>query len=73
MEATLTDQERVLAALETLDDRGKEIVTLKFFSGMTNRVIATLTGLTESNVGVILYRSVRKMRDHFKEVNRDDQ
>jgi hypothetical protein len=30
--------------------------------GLTNRRIAKLTGLTENNVGIILYRAVRRLR-----------
>jgi RNA polymerase sigma factor (sigma-70 family) len=44
----------------------QEIVSLKFSSEMTNRQIAEMLGLSESNVGVILYRAVRKLRDYFE-------
>jgi len=43
----------------------QEIVSLKYSSEMTNRQIAGMLGLTESNVGVILYRAVRKLRSEF--------
>jgi RNA polymerase sigma factor (sigma-70 family) len=45
----------------------QEIVRLKFAMEMTNRDIARATGLTESNVGVKLYRIVRKLRESFQE------
>jgi RNA polymerase sigma factor (sigma-70 family) len=44
----------------------QEIVSLKFSAEMTNRQIAGVLGLTESNVGVILYRAVRKLRSDFE-------
>jgi RNA polymerase sigma-70 factor, ECF subfamily len=44
----------------------QEIVSLKFSAEMTNRQIAATLGLTESNVGVILYRAVRKLRSEFE-------
>jgi len=44
----------------------QEIVSLKFSAEMTNRQIAATLGLSESNVGVILYRAVRKLRNDFK-------
>ena len=44
----------------------QEIVSLKFSAEMTNRQIAGILGLSESNVGVILYRVVRKLRNDFK-------
>ncbi len=45
----------------------QEIVRLKFAMETTNRDIARAIGLTESNVGVKLYRIVRKLRDSFQE------
>ena len=46
---------RLTSALE-------KILALKFGGPLTNRQIAGLTGLTESNVGVILHRSLLKLR-----------
>ncbi len=45
----------------------REIISLKFGAEMTNRQIAGMLALTESNVGVIIYRAVRKLRDNFRE------
>ena len=56
------DKEQILAALRVLDARSREIIALKFSRELTNREIATLTGLSEANVGVILYRSLAKLR-----------
>ena len=49
-----------------LSDQEKEIISLKFGAEMTNRQISGVLSLTESNVGVILYRAVRKLRDDFR-------
>lgn len=66
------DEKRHLTeALAALDDEPREIVSLKFFGGLTNRAIAALTGLTESNVAVILFRAVRRMRRNFPGVEAD--
>jgi RNA polymerase sigma factor (sigma-70 family) len=65
-EAERADEKRLLAAaLDGLEDEAREIVSLRFFSGMTNRAIGELLGLSESNVAVILFRSVRKLRKNF--------
>lgn len=57
------EEHRALAAaLQRLDAQHREIVSLKFYGGLTNRAIAKLLGLTEANVGVILFRSVRRLR-----------
>ncbi len=52
--------------LTELPPHEREIVSLKFSAEMTNRQIADLLGLSESNVGVILYRTVRKLRSEFE-------
>jgi RNA polymerase sigma-70 factor, ECF subfamily len=59
------EESRLAAALAGLDERAREVVSLKFFSGLRNREIAKLAGLTESNVAVILFRSIRLLRKDF--------
>lgn len=65
------EQLRLLAALAGLSDQHREVVSLRFFGGMTNRAIAGLLGLSESNVAVILFRSVRLMRKDLSGVEAD--
>jgi len=50
-----------------LPEDEREIVRLKFTMEMTNREIARTTGISESNVGIKLYRIVRKLRSSFQE------
>lgn len=52
----------LLTALSELNEREREVVGLKFSGALTNRQIAGLVNLTASNVGVILYRALHKMR-----------
>ncbi|MBI2853111.1 MAG: sigma-70 family RNA polymerase sigma factor [Chloroflexi bacterium] len=52
--------------LSLLKPSEQELVSLKFGSEMTNREIAQIMGLSESNVGTILCRVVRKLRDEFR-------
>ena len=52
----------LLTALSELDEREREVVGLKFSGALTNRQIAGLVNLTASNVGVILYRALHKMK-----------
>jgi RNA polymerase sigma factor (sigma-70 family) len=54
------------SCLAKLSAPEKEIISLKFGAEMTNRQIAGILSLSESNVGVILYRAVRKLRDDFR-------
>lgn len=51
-----------------LSQTEREIISLKFGTGMNNRQIAKTTGLSESNVGTIIWRAVGKLRDHFREL-----
>jgi len=62
------DKEQVLQALQALDGRARETLALKFGGQLTNRQIAKLNGLTESNVGVILYRSLLKLRTLLEKI-----
>ena len=48
--------------LAALPERERELVALKYGAGLTNREIARATGLTESNVGTILHRTVKELR-----------
>ena len=48
--------------LPKLKDRERELLGLKYGGGLTNRKIASLVGLSEQNVGVILYRAMRRLR-----------
>lgn len=66
-EATLEHEDRaeLLAAVSHLGERERDLLALKFAARLTNRRIAALTGLSESNVGVILYRAIYRLRDEL--------
>jgi RNA polymerase sigma factor (sigma-70 family) len=56
---------RLRECILKLNDNEQELISLKFSGAMTNREIARITGLSESNVGTILCRAIRKLRDDF--------
>jgi RNA polymerase sigma-70 factor (ECF subfamily) len=58
---------RLACLLDTLPPRTRELVALKYGSGLTNRAIARVTGLSESNVGTILHRAVLELRARWDE------
>jgi RNA polymerase sigma-70 factor (ECF subfamily) len=60
-----SDAQRLAVLLETLPERDRELMALKYGAGMTNRAIAQATGLSEANIGTILYRSVQKLRERW--------
>lgn len=67
-ESALQNEEhaRLIAALSSLKDRERNIIAMKFTSGLKNLEIANIMGLSESNVGVILYRSLNQLRTILK-------
>lgn len=60
-------KELLLKAIMCLEERQENIIALKFGACLTNRQIARLMSLTESNVGTILYRSLKKLKNILKE------
>lgn len=66
-----TDAERAsdlarLAQLQArLSERERELIALKYGAGVNNRLIARLTGMSESNVGTILHRAVTTLREKW--------
>jgi RNA polymerase sigma-70 factor (ECF subfamily) len=60
--ARAADLERLARLLKNLPAREQELVALKYGAEATNRAIATLTGLSESNVGTILHRVVQQLK-----------
>lgn len=61
------DFERLASLLGEASQREREIISLKYGGGLTNRAIARLLGLSESNVGTILHRVVNRVRDEWEE------
>jgi len=58
---------RLSDLLAGLPPREREVLALKFGAEATNRAIAGLTGLTESNVGTILHRTITGLRAAWDE------
>lgn len=57
-----SDRERLAQLLDRLPERERELVALKYGAGLTNRAIARMTKLSESNVGTILHRTIQDLR-----------
>ncbi len=54
--------QHLLMAMEMLGEREKKIVSLKYFSGISNKEIAEMLDMTPSNVGVVLHRTLDKLK-----------
>jgi len=55
----------LLAAMGALSEGERELVALKYALDLSAREIAAQTGLSESNVGVTLFRAMKKLRDRL--------
>jgi len=60
--------DRLLKAMTGLSDRERDLIGLKFAAELTNGKISEITGLTKSNVAVILYRAVQRLRSEMDAV-----
>jgi RNA polymerase sigma-70 factor (ECF subfamily) len=60
-----SDLTRLALLCEALPERERELIALKYGALINNRVIARLTGLSESNVGTILHRVVQTLREQW--------
>jgi len=56
------DFERLAGLLAALPDRERDLVSLKYGAGWTNRAIAKAVRLSETNVGTILHRTIQALR-----------
>jgi RNA polymerase sigma-70 factor (ECF subfamily) len=59
--------QRLRIFISKLNKREQEAIILKYSNGMSNREIAEVLHLTETNVGSILCRTIRKLRNSFIE------
>jgi RNA polymerase sigma-70 factor, ECF subfamily len=66
-----SDFARLTTLLIALPDRERELIALKYGAEQTNREIASVTGLSESNVGTILHRVISHLRAEWKDQDDD--
>jgi RNA polymerase sigma-70 factor (ECF subfamily) len=57
-----SDLARLAALTAVLPTRERDLIALKYGASLNNRLIAELTGLSESNVGTVLHRLVKTLR-----------
>jgi RNA polymerase sigma-70 factor (ECF subfamily) len=61
-----SDITRLARLTRDLPDRQRELLALKYGAALNNRLIARITGLSESNVGTTLQRTVEKLRERWE-------
>lgn len=52
----------VRTALSAMSARDRELIALKFHAGLSNAEIAEVLGVSESNAGTMLHRTIQKLR-----------
>ena len=65
-----SDVERLERLISSLPDRERELLSLKYGAELTNRAIARAMGLSETNVGTILHRTIQDLRAGWNEGDR---
>lgn len=60
------DQTKIRDILSSMPDNYQQILTLKFLSELTNQEIARIMNITENNVGVLVYRALKKFKELYK-------
>jgi len=64
-----SDLARLAALTAGLPTRERDLIALKYGASLNNRLIAELTGLSESNVGTVLHRLVKTLRAQWHGVS----
>ncbi|MCA9912618.1 MAG: sigma-70 family RNA polymerase sigma factor [Anaerolineae bacterium] len=60
------DAQRLYYLLSQLPSHEQEIIALKYGAELTNRAIAAVLNLSESNVGTMLHRTIQKLRQQWE-------
>lgn len=56
----------LIRALDTLTVRERNLIALKYGAELNNKEIAQVMELSESNIGVIMFRSLKKLRAYLE-------
>jgi len=57
----------LIVAMAGLKDQERQILSMKFATDLGHREIAKILGLSDSNVGVIVHRAIKKLRKLMSE------
>lgn len=60
---------RILRALAEFSEREQEVIALRFGAALPVQQIASIMGLNENHVGVLLHRTVEKLKKFQQEVS----
>ncbi|MCL2852379.1 MAG: sigma-70 family RNA polymerase sigma factor [Defluviitaleaceae bacterium] len=57
------DNKSLIRAMTTLKDAERQVLSMKFATDLRNTEIAQIMNMSDSNVGVIVHRSVKKLKE----------
>ncbi|GED71354.1 specialized sigma subunit of RNA polymerase [Brevibacillus reuszeri] len=60
------NHEELFKALAKLSDKERHIIAMKYAAGLKNAEIAELLGVSGSNIGVVLYRCLKKLQKELE-------
>lgn len=60
-------QERLRAKIELLPELERDVIAFKFTDGLSNPEIAQVLGITPNHLGVVLHRTLQKLRSAMLE------
>lgn len=66
------DKKNLMKCLSVLSDRDRNIISLKFWSVLSNQEIAVVVKESSNHVGVILYRSIRRLKSLMLEQEKNN-
>lgn len=55
------NNKELVEAIDTLNENERQVITYKYGAGLKNTEIAKLMEISSSNVGVVLFRSIKKL------------
>jgi RNA polymerase sigma factor (sigma-70 family) len=58
---------RIRKYLLLVPEQERKVATLRFATDLSYKEIAQVLGLTESNVGTLIYRVIRKLRSYYEQ------
>lgn len=61
--------DQLMRALRQLDEREQHVIALKYGANLRNTDIAQITGQSDSNIGVICYRAMKKLKSELGSVD----
>ncbi|MEK4464125.1 sigma-70 family RNA polymerase sigma factor [Paenibacillus sp. FSL H8-0315] len=60
------NNQALFKALSKLREKERNIIAMKYGAGLKNSEIAQIMGVSESNIGVVVYRSLKKLHISLK-------